>query len=330
MNTNQKYYLYYIVSLLGILAASCYPLYMGFRVVSDMITNGTVFSEDYPKYIIPYTPMSIALIIGVILMPLFLRYANKLALWVGSAVSVGVFFASELLLESKIVVSTNLTEAVKTPLESWQMYMCYIPPETYQTRTWTEVNILMGEYSSAFKIHFYIISIVLILSLMSCFYGFGKMIKTDDFSRNKALILQSISSVVFLGLCILACFTAFFRDGEIVVSALSACLMSAFFVILGTTMGIYVGSFLLGKRKPISVVIPAIISSVLTIVMYIGEMILLSNHLYRFGSGFFFDGLGSLILAPVDIVVILISGILCAFILLPLNNLLIKETDTIA
>lgn len=320
MGTNKKYNIYYLASVLGILVVSYYPLYMGFKVVSDMIANGTVFSEDYPKYIIPYTPISIALIIGVILMPIFLRYAKKYAQCVGSVVSIGIFFASELLLERKVVVSTNLTETVKTHLESWQMYMCYVPPESYETRTWTEVNVLMGEYSPAFKIHFYIISIVLILSLLSCFYGFGKIIKIGDCSRKKALILQSISSVVFLGLCILACFTAFFRDGEINVSALSACLMSAFFIMFGVTMGIYVGSFLLGKCKLISVVIPAVVASAFTIAMYIGEMVLLSNHLYRFGSGFFFDGLGNLILAPVDIIVILLSGILCALILLPLNK----------
>jgi hypothetical protein len=42
--------------------------------------------------------------------------------------------------------------------------------------------------------------------------------------------------------------------------------------------------------------------------MYIGEMILLSGHLYRFGSGFLFDGLKSIVLAPIDILIIIASG----------------------
>lgn len=327
MKTSKKYYLFYLFSVLVVLAASYYPLHMGFRVVSDMIKNGTVFSQDYPKYIIPYTPISIALIIGVILIPLLLRFTKKFALWVGSALSVGVFFVVEILFERLVVISTNFTETVKTPLESWQMFMCYIPPQKYETRTWTEVNVLMGEYSPAFKIHFYVISVVLILSFLNCFYGFAKMIRNENYNRKKALILQTISSLVFLGLCILACFTAFFRGGEITVSALSAWLMSAFFVVFGITMGIYAGSFLLGKRKSLSVLIPAAVSSVFTTVMYIGEMILLNNHLYRFGSGFFFDGLSSLILAPVDIVVILASGVICALILLLLNRKKQSESD---
>ena len=37
-------------------------------------------------------------------------------------------------------------------------------------------------------------------------------------------------------------------------------------------------------------------------------MILLHGHLYRFGTGFFFEGLPGIILAPVDTLVILASG----------------------
>jgi len=34
-----------------------------------MITHGTVYAEDYPKYNIPYTPISLSVIFGVALMP---------------------------------------------------------------------------------------------------------------------------------------------------------------------------------------------------------------------------------------------------------------------
>ena len=42
--------------------------------------------------------------------------------------------------------------------------------------------------------------------------------------------------------------------------------------------------------------------------MYIGEMILLNGNLYRFGRGFLFEGLGKLVLAPADLLVIITSG----------------------
>lgn len=304
------------VAFTVVLAASLYPLYMGVIVVTDMIRFGTVYAESYPKYIIPYTPIALALIIGVAIMPLLFKIAKKHTLFAGSAISVIIFFISEILLESQVIVTTT----VATTLESWQMFMCYVPPEGYATRTWTEVDVLIGAYSPTFKIHFYFISLILILSLINCIYGFAKMLKSGDSNRKKALILQAISSGLFLGLCIFACFTAFFRAGEITVSPLSAALMVVFFMVMGITVGIYACSLLLGKRQSLSVVVPSVAASAVVLVMYIGEMFLLSGNLYRFGDGFFFKPLGVLVLAPADIVVVLLSGVSVYLITHLLNN----------
>lgn len=313
---------YYLFSCLGVLIASYYPLSMGVRVITDMLINGTVMKESYPKYIIPYTPISVAIIIGVLLMPLFIRFFKKFAFAGGVLSAIGVFFGLELLFEQKVVVSTAETV---TKLEDWQMFMCYVPPEgwgetvtTYKTQT--AVDILMGDYNPAFKLHFYIISVLLIITILNCLYGFGQMIKNGDKKRCKSLILQSICSVVFLGLCILACFTAFWRDGSIQVFPLSAALMTVFFVLFGVTAGVFVGSFLLGKRKLISVWIPAISASVMTLLMYIGEMILLNGHLYILGSGFLFESLPGIVFAPIDLLVILLSGCITALIFTLLNK----------
>ncbi len=302
---------FYLFSLVGLILISYYPLHMGVKVILDMIRNGTVLSENYPKYIIPYTPISLSVIVGVLLLPILIKVVKRFALLVASGLSIGVFFLSEVLLENQVIV----TSTVETTLESWQMYMCYIPPDSYETRTWRAVDVLIGEYSPGFKIHFYIISMVIILALLNCFYGFAQIIMSGDRKRLKALVMQSISTGVFLGLCIFACFTAFFRKGEITVSIVSAFLMSIFFVTFGVTTGIYVGSFLHGRKKSLSVLFPAIVSSLVTLVMYLGEMILLSGNLYRFGIGLFFDRMGSIVLAPVDVFVILLSGIVCALIM---------------
>lgn len=295
---------FYLFSVAGVLITSLYPLYMGVKVVTDMVRNGTVLEENYPKYIIPYTPISLAVLIAVLLIPVLIKCAKKYALVAASAISLAVFLTAELLLESLVIVTTTVT----TTLESWQMYMCYVPPEKFQTRTWRAVDVLIGDYSPAFKIHFYIISMVLIFTLLNCFYGFAQIIITKNKGRLKALVIQSVCTTLFLGLCIFACFTAFFRDGEITVSALSAVLMSLFFVVFGVTAGVYTGSLLIEKKKALSILLPSIIASVVTLLMYIGEMILLSGHLYRFGSGVLFDGLAGIVLAPVDILIIIASG----------------------
>ena len=178
----------------------------------------------------------------------------------------------------------------------------------------------MGNYNPAFKLHFYMISIVLIVTILNCLYGFGQMAKNGSKRRLTSLILQSVCSLTFLGLCILACFTAFWRDGSIQVSALSAALMTVFFILFGVTGGVFVGSFVLGKRKPVSVGIPSVVASVMTFLMYIGEMILLNGHLYRFGAGFLFDSLPGIAFAPVDLLAIAASGWVTAWIFALING----------
>ena len=305
--------IYCLCSLAGVLVASFYPIWMGVKVVSDMIRFGTVYAEDYPKYIIPYTPIALAVIIGVALMPILVKNLEKLALATGTGISLIVFFAAELMLESLVTVTRTVT-GIFSNLENWQMYMCYVPPEGFEERTWTEVDVLMGEYSPAFKLHFYVISVVLIISILNCFYGFAKMIVTGDTSRKKTLIMQSVASASFLGMCIWACFTAFYRNGDITVSPLSAVLMCIFFLLFGVTVGIYVASFTLNKKKLFSVCLPSVSASLVTLVMYIGEMVLLSGNLYRFGDGFIFDAIPGIVLSPIDIVIILISGVITAMI----------------
>ena len=310
---NKTFRKYYLFSLLGVLLASCYPIYMGISVIVDMIRYGTVYAENYPKYIIPYTPIALALLVCVALIPVALKYFKKYALLFETVISTVLFFVFEFILERAVTVTRTVTGIFST-LEDWQMFMCYVPPNSFEERTWTEVDVLMGEYSPAFTLHFYIISIVLIISILNCFYSFAKMIHTGDKSRRKSLVIQSVASGAFLGMCIWACFTAFYRNGDIQVSALSAVLMSVFFVLFGVTVGIYIESFTLNKKPLLSVWLPSVSAAVVTLVMYIGEMILLSGHLYRFGDGFFFAGIPGIVLAPVDIVVILGSGVMTAII----------------
>ena len=103
-------------------------------------------------------------------------------------------------------------------------------------------------------------------------------------------------------------------------SPLSAALMAVFFTLLGITAGVFVGSFLLGKQKFISIWVPVIVASVMTLLMYIGEMILLNGHLYCFGKGWFFGSIPWIALAPVDLSIIAASGCITALLFHLLNN----------
>ncbi len=317
----KKYRNFWLLMLALVIFACAYPIYMGVRVAAEMARSGAVPLENYPKYVIPYTPIAVALIIGVALLPLWQKLFRKWGLLPGALFSTAVFFAAERLMETKILVQTReLVSRELVSLESWQMAMCYVPPEQYRTRTWEAVDVLLGGYSPAFKLHFYLISVVIIVSLLNCVYGFAGMVRTGDTGRKKALTVQTVTALAFLGMCVWACFTAFYRTGEITVSPLSAVLMAVFFVLLGVTVGVFVGSMLLGRRKSLSVVLPAVAALAVTAAMYAGELILLSGHLYRFGTGFFFEGLGALVLSPADLLIVLLSGGLTAAICLALNR----------
>ena len=299
----------WLICLLIVLALSIYPLMMGLKILHSLLRFGSVSAADYPKYVIPYTPVSLAAIAGVAVMPWFLRRMRR-ALLAASVLALAVFFVSELLLENVMVRGW-----MPTRLESWQMFMCYQPitkavDMTHALRVpeaLTEVELLMGEYDPSFKLHFYMISVVLVLGVLSCCYGFVRVAHTGDRRRIRLLIVQTTATGAFLALCVLACFTAFFRDGSLLVSPMSAGLMAAFFVLLGMTAGLLAGHGL--QRK--SAVLPAVVAASVTLLMYLGEMALLNGHLYRFGTGVLFDGLGALVLAPADILIVLLAGAVC-------------------
>ena len=115
---NKRFRIFYLLSCIGVLIASYYPISMGIRVVTDMIVDGTVMKENYPKYIIPYTPISLAVIVGTLLMPLWIKLFKRFALLGGSALSLGAFAVLEALFEQEVVVTTAETETV-TQLENW-------------------------------------------------------------------------------------------------------------------------------------------------------------------------------------------------------------------
>ena len=109
---SKRFQNFYLFSLLGVLLASCYPIYMGITVIVDMIRYGTVYAENYPKYIIPYTPIALAALIGVALIPVAIHIFKKNALLFGTVISTALFFVFELILEKAVVVTRTVTETV--------------------------------------------------------------------------------------------------------------------------------------------------------------------------------------------------------------------------
>lgn len=307
--TNKKYCLF---SLLGMIFVSFYPIVMGVQVVADYLTNGYVDVLNYPKYIIPYTPICIALILAVAIMPVAIRLMKRFAILGLSLFALGIFFACEIYFENIVVMNGTL----QTSIENWQMFSC-VATSTAQTA----IQILVGEYSPTFKFHFYLISIVVILAVLNCIVGFAMMLQQKNFYRKRPLIVQTISTVVLIGLCILACFTAFFRNGQILLTPLSAVLTSLFFIAFGVTVGVYVGSFFYQKGRTTSILLPVFLACMTTTAMYAGELILLGGNLYQYGTGFLFEPLGRIPFAIIDLMIIVLSGVVTYLITRRLNRM---------
>lgn len=307
-----KYGTFYIVSLIFLVVLSVYPIKMGIIVLLQYFQNGSVAAEEYPKYIIPYTPMCMAGIVSAALLPVMDKFFKRLALIIDSCIGVGLFFAGELYFEKIKVVEGYTT----LPLDSWQYSLCIATPEVLQSIG----EPIYAESNPAFKLHFYLIAIVIILSVLSVLYGFMRMFKEGLYQKKKSLVVQTISVTIFIGLCILACFTAFYRNGTLYISPLSAFLTGLFFVVFGVTFGTYFASHLFGKNKLLSVSIPIIIAMLTTAVMYIGELVLMGGHLFVFGNGPFFEPLGTFPFSVCDILIVFISGIITATLSLLLNR----------
>lgn len=308
----------YALSFGGLLLMCAYPLYMLGQVLLLLGTTGQIPADAYPKYIIPYAPLCLALIACWCFLPLLTKKGGRWGLAALSGIGLAVFFAFEICLERLPVAE----DTVIYQLQGWQYSLCYATPEVLSAMG----QPLFAQNNPLFKLHFYLIMAVLLLTVLSTAHSFFKMLLNRDFRRKKPLILQSVSVAVLLGLCILACFTAFFRKGSLWLSPLSATLTGGFFVLLGVTAGAYTGGFLYGKRPLASILLPSLAAVAVTAAMYGGELLLMGGYLFRLGDGPFFAPLGCFPFSPADLCLTLLSGLLTALLLYLVNRPIRKGT----
>jgi hypothetical protein len=124
--------------------------------------------------------------------------------------------------------------------------------------------------------------------------------------------LQLIFTVLFLALCIVANFTGFFRDATEYLTPISSYLTGSFFVLLGVTAGVYTAGYFVGQNRLLSVLLPSVTAVIICSLMYYGEYRLLDGVLYRFGYSNLYQPLPYAVAAPIDLLIILITGAITA------------------
>ena len=302
----------YLISFVVMLLFSCYPIYMGIKVLSAFFKDGQVDVSIYPKYIIPYTPISIAVLVCLAIIPISVKCLKKMSHLGLSVLGIGLFLLTEILIEGITVFKGYQT----SDIGNWQAYMCFVSPTAItKAITSTIGEELTARYNPAFKLHFYLIAILMIVAIIGIAHGFYIMYMKGTLETRNPLIIQTVSTFTYIGLCIFACFTAFYRTGGIDISPLSSLLMSIFFIVFGVTAGCYFGGILFGKKPIFSRFVPAIIATLTTSMMYIGELILMGGILFSFGKGFLFTPIASCPLAPIDFIVIILAGVVTYIIL---------------
>ena len=70
---NQYFWRFYLVSLALAIGVSFYPIYMGVQVVRELLRNGAI-----PMVLFRIPPIAIAVILGVLLIPVFQKLSKRL------------------------------------------------------------------------------------------------------------------------------------------------------------------------------------------------------------------------------------------------------------
>ena len=310
---------FYFLSIALLAVLSAYPLINGARIAAIGIAGGALEPEQYAKYVVPYTAICVSLLFYAALQPMYHK-AKRFALPVGLAIAYGVFFAVERFFETIQIHVTDMIlvdAAILSPdlaassasVDIWQASLCVVSPEIQrQSQTYAlqdRYYYVLGD--SSYKVHYYLISLILITMVSGLVYGISKAVRSGEASQKKALALRGISTAALVSLCVLANTTAFFRQAAPIQTPLASILTGVFFIVLGAAAGIYAGSYLLKKDSKLGIGLPIVLALCTDILMYIGEAAMMRGNLYRFGTGWFFSGLPAIMLAPVDMLIIVLS-----------------------
>lgn len=321
--SNKAYRRFYVLSLSLLIILSFYPIVNGIRIAYLNIVNGAVKPEQYAKYIVPYAALCLAIILFSAFQPLLLKL-RRFSLTTGLLASYIVFLIAERFFEGikihtegmSLVSTSSLTiEQLKdlppATIDVWQASLCMVSP---QTQGQSVVFASSDHYyyvmaNNSYKIHYYLIALIIITMVCGLVYGIGRMVRSDNKSEVNPLVLQGVSTSLLVSLCIFANTTAFFREAQAIQTPMASLLTCLFFIALGMAVGVYTGSFLFEKKKYLGEGLPVFLSIAAVILMYIGEAAMMGGNLYRFGTGWFFSGLPVIIVAPVDILVTILAGL---------------------
>ncbi|HHY81222.1 MAG TPA: hypothetical protein GX505_00890, partial [Clostridiales bacterium] len=149
-----------------ILLLSAYPIVMGAKIVILYIRHGVIRPDDYANYVIPYSALCASILVMLLLYPLLSKLKRFSAL-AAAILGSGLFLALELYMEN---ITINSPEAQSTL--QWQLFSCIGTPAA--------MRAFLKYYDNTFKIHYFLISFVILILIASIVYNYKNAVISNN------------------------------------------------------------------------------------------------------------------------------------------------------
>jgi hypothetical protein len=295
---------FYLTALFPLIFLSAYPVAMGTGIAVLSFQNGRILPEYYEQTVIPYAAVCSSILLTLLLYPL-LSKLRRFSLPSATVFAAGLFLGLEWYMENITIHSPEALSAYK-----WQLESHIGSAEATQA--------FQMLYDNTYRIHYYITSLMLIVLVIGLIYSYENRIQSEEGGRKNLFRLQLIFTILFVVFCAFVNAASYLRKVSFLTEAvdylisLSPTLTVFFNLVMSLAFGLYMAGFLSGKRRLVSVFIPAAAAILTAGAMYYGEYRMLDGILYRFGYTKVFQSLPYTIVTAADAFVILGSGALTA------------------
>lgn len=296
-----------IVALLIVLAI--YPVYNFFVMAGILSGRG----QSGVTAVIPFMAVTLAILIGFILIPLLkgvpLFWKHIIISAIGILVFVGLDILAQHVAANESFNELMLSRAPRfdlTPLYEGYEQILLEPPrlfldELFNSRmprflppSYGDYRIILdtsfinntGTISWQVRIHYYIFSIILVVAALNWLINLTGAILEKKNPPHRFLVLQGIAVLCYT-LAYLLVRVVRYEDHAARHIAWGSVLNSAIcFMLAAVAVGLYSGS-LLHKWGRVRLIVPAIMAAVTVLALYLAQFIMLGGGLYNFGNSAF-------------------------------------------
>ena len=239
---------FYLTALFPLIFLSAYPVAMGTGIAVLSFQNGRILPEYYEQTVIPYAAVCSSILLTLLLYPL-LSKLRRFSLPSATVFAAGLFLGLEYYMENITIHSPEALSAYK-----WQLESHIGSAEATQA--------FQMLYDNTYRIHYYITSLMLIVLVIGLIYSYENRIQSEEGGRKNLFRLQLIFTILFVVFCAFVNAASYLRKVSFLTEAVDYLIslsptLTVFFNLVTAWPLAYMAGFLSGKRRLVSVFIPA-------------------------------------------------------------------------